>query len=226
MNCDEVERHRETCPECRESERLWSRLAELPEPEPDPSMRRRFQQALEGAPRRWFHPTLAWAAALILCAALAWTAGRYSEIQTLRGEISGLRSVVALSLLAQQSASERLKGISYAGRLSEGSRDVVRALESALKYDSNVNVRLAASDALRRYSADAHVRQAFVEALGAEESPLVKIALIDTLVEFRERESMETLARIAESGGEYGAVKERAAQALREIQTKGAVWKQ
>jgi hypothetical protein len=226
------ELHMEACADCRQELDLWIRLDDLPEATPSPALRRNFERAMaaELKPRRAPLPWFAWAAAAVVLVTSSFVAGRYtatqqpSEVSSLRQEVGSLRSMVALSLLSQESASARLQGISYAGRLKQESPDVVGALVSALRYDSNVNVRLAASDALRVYRTDPAVRQAFVAALGAEESPLVKVTLIDSLVDFGERESVRPLLRLRASGEENSIVRERASRALDQMKSKGIKW--
>jgi hypothetical protein len=229
------ELHMEACADCRQELDLWIRLEDLPESTPSPALRRNFERAMaeELKPRRAPLPWFAWAAAAVVLVASGWLGGRLtapqppqqpSEVSSLRQEVGSLRSMVALSLLSQESASARLQGISYAGRLKQESPDVVGALVSALRYDSNVNVRLAASDALRVYRTDPSVRQAFVAALGAEESPLVKVTLIDSLVDFGERESVRPLLRLRASGEENSIVRERASRALDQMKSKGIKW--
>lgn len=225
------EQHCDTCAECRELVALWSSLDRLPPPPPVPSeaMRRRLVGAaglsngIASTSTPWAHYLLAAAAAMVLVA-LGWLAGRQTappspETAALRDEVRHLRSLVAVSMLNQASASARLQGISYAGGLRDG-REVVSALIAALKYDANVNVRLAASDALRRYAADGSVRTAFVEALTAEESPLVKVSLIDALVNFGERGSIRSLERLRADGREDESVKARAAKAIEQMQAQ------
>ncbi len=229
------ELHLTSCAECRESLDLWTRLDALPEPAPSPALRRGFERALaaELSPRvpaaavPWF----AWAAAAMVLVGAGWLIGRQqavtpppSELTALRQEVGSLRSMVTMSLLAQDSASARLKGISYAERLHTGSQDVTGALVAALRFDSNVNVRLAACEALRSYRADASVRRAFVDALGAEESPMVKVTLIDTLADFGERDSVRPLLRLRSSGDENSVVRERAARALDQMKSRGIQW--
>ena len=68
-------------------------------------------------------------------------------------EIANTREMVALSLLQQQSATERLRGVDYTGRLRTMEPDVVSALTKAVAHDPSVNVRLAAIDALSKASA-------------------------------------------------------------------------
>lgn len=231
------EGHLAGCADCRQELDLWIRLGDLPEAAPGPRVRQNFERALaaeiapprRAAPLPWYG--LAAAAAVLL--GCGWLAGRQwapqlgrpaSELGALRQEIGSLRSMVALGLLSQESASARLQGISYAGRLKQESPDVIGALVSALRYDSNVNVRLAACDALKRYRVDPLVRQSFAAALGAEESPLVKVTLIDALADIGDRDSIRPLQRLSASGEENGVVRERAARALDEMKSKGIKW--
>ena len=88
-----------------------------------------------------------------------------------------LRQMVSLSLLQQQSASERLKGVAWAAQLESGDGSVVTALLDALSNDPNVNVRLASVDALKRFATQDAVRRGAVTALERQTSPLVQIAL-------------------------------------------------
>ena len=68
--------------------------------------------------------------------------GSVSEIAAMRSEMHDLREMVSLSLMQQQSASERLKGVSWTGQIDRPSSEVVSALLDALMHDPNVNVRL------------------------------------------------------------------------------------
>lgn len=230
--------HAATCEICRGHLDLWRRLGDLPEPAPGPALSRRFHRALDletPGPLPVTLPALPalpawtrWAAAAVL-AVLCFSAGRWSaappsEAAELRGEVRSLRKLVALSLLSNDSASDRLKGLNYAARLPASSADVIDAMVAALRYDSNVNVRLAANDALTRFGADRRVRRAYLQALLEEESPMVKIALIDSLVAFEEREAAAAIARIEGSTGENQLVKERAARALEQFKEKGIQW--
>jgi hypothetical protein len=136
------------------------------------------------------------------------------EIAALRGELRDMRQMVTLSLLQQQSASDRLKGVSWSGRLDEPGGEVVSALLDALLHDPNVNVRLASIDALARFGDQQRVRQGAVDALGAATSPIVQAALIDFLVGMQERGSVATLRRLAGDPQVDETVRVRAARGL------------
>jgi hypothetical protein len=140
-----------------------------------------------------------------------------SDLQVLRNEVTDLRQMVSLSLLQQQSASERLKGVAWAAQLDSNDDTVVTALLDALSNDPNVNVRLASVDALKRFAAQEAVRRGAVTALEQQTSPLVQIALIDFVVEAGLRDADGTLRRLAGNDMVHEAVRARAEQGLRQV---------
>ena len=121
--------------------------------------------------------------------------------------------MVTLSLLQQQSASERLKGVTSSSQIEQPGSEVVSALIETLRHDSNVNVRLASVDALRRFGGREAVRRDVVEALPQQESPLVQIALIDFLLEAQGPEAAGVLRRLADDMMLDKAVRDRARRA-------------
>jgi hypothetical protein len=134
-------------------------------------------------------------------------AGRTTtDVSDLRQEVRGLREVVALALLEQQSASERLRGIRYSAALEKPDEEVIAALTRTLRTDSSVDVRLAAADALRRYARTETVKQAALELVAQGESPMVQVAGIDLLLAARERgrvEQMRTNLNLDENVRKY-----------------------
>jgi hypothetical protein len=225
----------------------WSRLGDIPDEEPSPLLAVRFRAMLEGyregtshAPaaarpsrfgtwwsQQWSPVALALqfiVALLFLAAGLG--AGRYlaatpernnRDLVEMRREIHSMRQLVALSLLEQQSASERLRGVTYSYQLSQPDDKVISALMERLSLDPNTNVRLASVDALSKFADQSAVRRGLLEALTRQESPLVQIALIDALVQIRERQSADTLRRMSVDQNLNQAVRQRAAWGLREI---------
>jgi hypothetical protein len=135
------------------------------------------------------------------------------DVALLRREVGDLHSMVALSLLEKGSVSERLQGVAYSrdaavsldfgdlrggGRREEESRpdstasrtapaaereQIVAALFTRLLEDPNVNVRLAALEALRPLAARDDRRSELVAAVARQDSPLVALSLIDLLLE-------------------------------------------
>jgi hypothetical protein len=222
----------------------WRMLGAIDAPAPDSDrMRARLDAVLDAvehaappAPRRWLgrrdlaaggYATQGLAAAAVLVVGIA--IGRFvvpdttrpadssSEIAAMRSEMRELREMVSLSLMQQQSASDRLKGVTWTGQLDRPSGEVISALVDALMHDPNVNVRLATIDALERFASREDVRRATIEAVGRQMSPLVQIALIDFLVKANERQSAPTLRRLAQDPQVNDAVRSRAAWGLQQL---------
>lgn len=208
---------------------LWDMLADIPAPPADSvRMRARFDAALRaGRPRRVWSTARPWmqAAAAVILLASGMAIGRRTapapapspEIAVMRQELHDLREMVSLSLMQQQSASDRLKGVTWSSQLEQPGDTIVRALLDTLMHDPNVNVRLASIDALRRFAAQQSVRRGTVDALEMARSPLVQIALIDFMVETNAREAAPMLRRLAMDERLDDTVRKRAAWGARQL---------
>lgn len=136
------------------------------------------------------------------------------EISQLRGEVNNMRQMVALSLLQQQSASERLRGVSYAYRVQPSDTEVLSALLTTVNQDSNVNVRLAAVDALHAFGSSPVMRTAIIQSIRKQTTPLVQVALIDLLVDLKETQAAPELQQIASDPQIDAGVRQHAQWAL------------
>ena len=143
--------------------------------------------------------------------------GSNPEIALLREELRDTRQMVTLSLLQQQSASERLKGVNTSSQLEQPGTEVVTALLDTLRHDPNVNVRLASVDALRRFGGRDLVRKGVVEALPQQESPLVQIAMVDFILEAAGPDTKSVLQRLVEDMMLNQAVRARAERGLKQV---------
>jgi HEAT repeat protein len=157
----------------------------------------------------------------VVCLVVGVTAGHLltarserPELARLREEVQNTRQLVALSLLQQQSASERLRGVNWSYRVTQPDDEVFKALIDTVRYDSSVDVRLAAVDALRRYTGEPQVRNGLLQALRGPQSPLVQIALIDLMVDTRDRQAVPTLEQLKNSKAVNEVVRERAGWGL------------
>lgn len=139
------------------------------------------------------------------------------QLSAMQTELTNLRQMVALSLLEQQSASRRLEGVSYSTQVERPDPEISAALLHALRFDSSVDVRLAALDALKRYSHDPTVRQGLLTALQEQQSPLVQIALIDLFVDMRESDAKDHLRRIEQDAHANSSVRQRAQWGIQQL---------
>jgi len=135
------------------------------------------------------------------------------EISQLRTQVDSLRQLVALSLLQEQSASSRLRGVNYSVQMTQPDRDVEQALLHAVNHDNNVNVRLNAVDALAKFASSPEVRKALVDSLPVQDSPLVQIALVDLLVQLEARDAVPAMRKLAQQADANEQVRARAAAA-------------
>lgn len=244
----QLELHLRDCAACSEESaslrELWNALGELPAGEPAPDVRSRFYLMLDayrlgsqqGARRRrslietliaWRPPRpvlrLAIAASLVIAGLIAgrWTFEREHgarQVAQLSQEVQHMRQLVTLSLLQQQSATDRLRGVNWAYRVEQSDPEVLDALFRTLNEDSNVNVRLSAADALQRFANNAHVRGELRDSLPQQTSPLVQIALIDSIAEARDRASRGVLEQLRQRSDVDPTVKSRIERALGRLQ--------
>ena len=103
------------------------------------------------------------------------------DVHALREEVRSLSHLVALSLLRNDSASDRLEGVSYSRQSGATDPRVLAALLEAASRDANDNVRLAAIDALKPLLGRREVRDRLIEGFDTQRSPLVQIALVDAV---------------------------------------------
>jgi len=202
-----AEAHLRECASCRANAALWDALGEMPIEMPSPALQTKFERRMAARPSA---PRWAWlaVAAAIAVGVFSFFAGRYTapsapsaDIASLRGEVRNLREVVALSLLDQQSASERLRGIRYSAALEGTDPEVVDALARTLSNDASVDVRLAAADALRRFPLPPSVSESAWQLLDRDESPLVQIAVIDLLSSRKDPAVRARLAKLRDRAG-------------------------
>jgi hypothetical protein len=237
-----LKQHLSTCEDCAaemfQLTAMWDRLADLPAPEPSQALNARWESTLESLtttrrPRPWrFTLASLWPqrpvwqvtiAAACLIAGLA--IGSYrpntkSEIAALREEVANTKEMVALSLLRQQSASERLRGVDYSTRMPTMEPEVLSALMQAVNHDPNVNVRLAAIDALSKVSGNPQVRKSMAQSLNQQDSPMVQAALINYVVDARDPAAMGVIRQLSAQPDLNPSVRLRADQAVKELGTK------
>ena len=166
---------------------------------------------------------VAWSAALLVIGVFA---GNYfgashprssDEIAAMHTELTNMRQLVVLSMLQQQSASERLQGVSFSQREAQLDPQVVSALVHTLRYDTSVDVRLAALDALSRHGSQPQVRKDVLDALQQQQSPLVQVALIDQMVEWRDPDAAQRLKNFAQTPNLNPTVRQRADWAVSKL---------
>lgn len=133
-----------------------------------------------------------------------------TETEEIRGEL-------VLTLLEQPSANKRLQGINEANKFKKANDRVIKALLQTLNNDPNVNVRLAAIEALTNYLDNPIVRAGLVLAIVKQESPIVQVTLADLMVALQEKKSIEPFKKLIRTKDLNESVKEKLETSIHSI---------
>ena len=243
---EEMEDHLSECRKCQEEmfriRTVWHALEVMPEEEPSPALKGRFYAMLDAFkveqkrerhreklngwvirfwPRRPVFQ-MSFAVTLLVVGLLvgyqvATGISRNGELGQLRDEIQSMRQAFTLSLLSQSSSSERLRGVSWSTRVDQPTESLLAALMNTLNSDPDVNVRLAAADALLLFSERPNIRESLIQSLTDQTSPLLQIAIIDLLVQVKEDRALNALRRLLEDQRLDSAVKQHAEKSIEEL---------
>ena len=230
--------------EFRSMNSLWDALGGLPEEEPDEAVRVRFYEMLKRYETRDFrriapapHANESWlkrlfpgrpvfqlalavaglAAGILIGSRLRTEPAGGTELAQLHSEVRGISRLLTISLLQQESASERLRGVSWSYRTPEPDPEITAALLEALRYDPNINVRLAALDALSRNPNQSGLRQDLIRSLPKQSSPLVQAAIVDLMIQIHEKASIDIFKQMARDPGLDPSVKKKIEQGIQEL---------
>jgi hypothetical protein len=201
-------------------------LDNSPKVETPPSMKDKFDRMLQAeiAATRpdkktiFFAPAFYRVAAAVALLVLGGGAGfwistyqrQQDEIAKLKEEMQRTKDTMMSMIGNNQSASQRLQGVSVALTIGDADDDVVKALIRTMNEDTNTNVRLAALDALSKFYQDPAVRKALIKSLDKQKDPVVQIALIQLLVRMKEKGVVNNLKRIVDDNEVMEPVKDEA----------------
>ncbi len=170
--------------------------------------------------------SLSWKTAFQIAASLLLLVGGYlwgshaknqevtQQISLLNQEAKSLKQDMTLALLDNQSASKRIKAVNYTEEIVQPDTKILVALIDRMNYDANINVRLAAAEALSRFSNNEEVKDAFIEALTTEKNPSIQIAVIEFLVKVQDQRARAPMQILLEQSETPGYVKDHVNEGL------------
>lgn len=212
----------------KELETLYKTMGNLPKPEPSEEMSNRFYQMLEREKRKQSASVsdtisskfqsvfdqliqivqpkrMAFALGIFIAGMLIgnWTTPFQDyrrQLNRLSGEVSQMRQVMMMTLLDNESVTERLKAVNISTELQPDDTDnkVAQALLKTLQNDPNVNVRLAAIEALLHRASNPLVREGLVSAISSQESPVIQAALADAMLLLQEKRAVDKFKELLE----------------------------
>ena len=133
-----------------------------------------------------------------------------NEIGNLKKEMQATKDLLILSMLKRESASERIQAVNYSYDLQKPDDEVLKAIIYTLDYDRNINVRIAAADAIGRFGYDENVRNALVKSLLKQQEPTLQISIIELLTKLNERRALPAFRLLVEDEGISEFVRQKA----------------
>ena len=224
-----------------EYESLLRAVDEMDVPEPSAEMGQKFQAMLEETKKARFQedratvrrpspffnlrfgllPRLAVVLSLVV---VGWFLGyqltprpERARIDLLASEVREMKRTVMLAMLENSSAAERMKAVQYAQDVTEPDESVLDALARTVNDDPNVGVRLMAVNALAHYAAYPQAREALIQSIVWQKSPLVQLALADVMLALNEKRAVEPIRRVIASPMVDDSVRSKLETTVREL---------
>jgi HEAT repeats len=234
-------RKKEKAKRLAEYESLLRDVDEMEVPEPSAEMDRKFRATLEEAKKARLQgerapgrpsilsfeplprllPRLATAISLLV---VGWFLGyqvtprpERARLDLLASEVREMKKTVMLAMLENPSPEERMKAVQFASELSGPDESILDALTRTLNNDPDVGVRMMAVNALVHYTADPKVREALIQSIVRQKSPLVQLALADVILALNEKRAAESIRRMIASPMVDDSVKSKLETAVQEL---------
>ncbi len=217
----------------KKSEEIWLELGELSAVVPSNQMDAKFYQFLQEEKKlqptssgktsqfamlEWltrFH----WAYVIVLLLGIG--IGYYlqafrsnSEINELVSDVKSMKQMMALTLMNQPMAQDRIRAVGLVEDLQTTDDKVMNALIKTLNHDPSVNVRLKVIETMRELHINEQFRSELVTSISRQEHPLIQVALADLMVQMQEKSSIDELKKLLDNEKTNPLVKEKINETL------------
>lgn len=139
------------------------------------------------------------------------------EISSLQKQTLNLKEEIMLAMIENQSPSKRIQAVGFTESFVKPDAKILEALIERMKYDGNINVRLAAVEALAEFPESSIVKEAFIEALSVQKNPSLQISIIQFLVKTQEKRAIAPMQKLLKQEDTPDFVKEQVNNGLSEI---------
>lgn len=211
-----ISRHLEECEACRalhgELNLFLTYLDTFPEPEPPLGMKEEFMEMAAAVKIPGQRKTLVipmWtkvAAMLLLFFGTYWVGHRVgvgkAEMATrqLTSELHEQKQEVMLASLKDYTGPQKIEAVYNISQSGQASDELINALVYTMNSDKNVNVRLAAINALTEMmDKNERVKTELIRSLRVQENSLLQISLIQVLTESGVKEAKDEIESITNS---------------------------
>jgi hypothetical protein len=243
--CREIDLHLETCERCldelRDTQKVLNFMSKDEMVKPDDSLRINFYHMLHSQLKKsedthastirkssppWYSFSgyrIAAGIALLVCGTFIGLLIKSSlsnsyasnELKQLHSEVSDLKKATMFTMLKEESSSDRIQAVSYAGDLDNADENVIEVLVKTLNNDKNVNVRMAAAYALSKFAGQRYVCDSLVKSLSLQSDPILQVTLINILAERKEKSALRTIQEIIANKSTLKEVRAVAENSLR-----------
>jgi hypothetical protein len=140
-----------------------------------------------------------------------------TQMAELKNEVRDVKQTLMLSMLKQESASDRIKAVDYAEEIVNPNQQILGALITTLNHDKNVNVRLASLYSLSKFAGNRTVLDSLVVSLNQQTEPIIQIVMISILTQNRAVKAIKPLQDIISNQNTLPAVKDVARKGLQTL---------
>lgn len=226
-----VKSHLENCESCRnlhsELQSFLRFTDSFPEIEPPQGMKEEFLEMveMENKPmgKSIQFPFWAKVAASVLIVFGTFFTGYFTgsksnNISSLQTEIYSLKQEVLLAGLRDYSGPQKIEAVYNIKTSGRDDENLVDALVYTMNSDKNVNVRLAAINALSEMMGkNARIKTELIKSLPVQENPLLQISLIQVLTESGVKEAKDEIESISNNENTDQQVREYAKNMIKTI---------
>jgi HEAT repeat protein len=241
----EIEKHIETCERCidelKDTQSVMNLISKDEMEKPDDSLRINFYHMLHSEIKRseerksasfsipatpWYSQSKYRVAAAVALLVFGTFIGMFvntlstrsvaiNEIKQLQTEVTDLKKDAMFTMLKEESSSDRIQAVTYAGDLDQADENVINVLVETLNNDKNVSVRMAAAYALSKFANKKEVTDFLVKSLSMQTEPILQVTLINILAERKEKSAVGTVQKIIANKNTLKEVRAVAENSLR-----------
>lgn len=155
-------------------------------------------------------------AASILILIMGFYLGKYSHDKSIKKQISEMaiknkvyKKEMLLALIENNSVSKRIQGINEFESFGDLDSDVIESLLSRIKFDTNVNVKLMALDALHKNIDSEFIRDELLMIIEITNALKVKLEIIKLLMNDNEKRLLNPMKQILKTEDLPQAIEEQ-----------------
>lgn len=125
--------------------------------------------------------------------------------------------MLAFEQMSNTSASDRIYAVNRSYEIQDADRAIRQLLINTLNFDPNVNVRLAACQALTHFAAETEVKEALIQSLAIQTDPNIQISLIEALVAIKEKRAVDQFQQLVRDQEVLDVVRLKAAEGVNRL---------